>query len=266
MNVLIINGSPSGEESITLCTMRYIKKLFPNHRYKVLHVGRQIRKMEQEPELWQKPLKAANLIVFCYPVYTFLVPSQLHHFIELMKGSNLDLSEKYATQISTSKHFYDITAHTYIEDNCFDMDLKVLHGLSADMEDLLSEQGRAEARSFFKSVLWNMENGYFEKKTVLTTKARIKNTKIADTKLKGKAPKRIVIVADYSNSEDGHLEGMCNRLASVLPCKTEIVNIQEFPFYGGCLGCFHCAGSGKCIYKDGFDEFLRKYIQTDNLT
>ena len=262
MNVLIINGSPSGEESITLCTMRYIKKLFPNHRYKVLHVGRQIRKMEQEPELWQKPLKAANLIVFCYPVYTFLVPSQLHHFIELMKGSNLDLSEKYATQISTSKHFYDITAHTYIEDNCFDMDLKVLHGLSADMEDLLSEQGRAEARSFFKSVLWNMENGYFEKKTVLTTKARIKNTKIADTKLKGKAPKRIVIVADYSNSEDGHLEGMCNRLASVLPCKTEIVNIQEFPFYGGCLGCFHCAGSGKCIYKDGFDEFLRKYIQT----
>ena len=146
MNVLIINGSPSGEESITLCTMRYIKKLFPDHRYKVLHVGRQIRKMEQEPELWQKPLKAADLIVFCYPVYTFLVPSQLHHFIELMKGSDLDLSEKFATQISTSKHFYDITAHTYIEDNCFDMDLKVIHGLSADMEDLLSEQGRAEAR------------------------------------------------------------------------------------------------------------------------
>ena len=58
MNVLIINGSPSGEESITLCTMRYIKKLFPDHRYKVLHVGRQIRKMEQEPELWQKPLSA----------------------------------------------------------------------------------------------------------------------------------------------------------------------------------------------------------------
>ena len=29
-----------------------------------------------------------------------------------------------------------------------------------------------------------------------------------------------------------------------------------------CLGCFNCAGDGKCIYKDKFDEFLRENIQT----
>jgi multimeric flavodoxin WrbA len=30
---------------------------------------------------------------------------------------------------------------------------------------------------------------------------------------------------------------------------------------GGCLGCFNCAVSGKCIYKDNFDEYLRNDIQ-----
>ena len=40
-----------------------------------------------------------------------------------------------------------------------------------------------------------------------------------------------------------------------------MVNIREYPFKGGCLGCFNCAVSGKCIYKDGFDEFLRNEIQ-----
>ena len=33
---------------------------------------------------------------------------------------------------------------------------------------------------------------------------------------------------------------------------------------GGCISCFNCATTGKCIYKDGFDSFLRENIQTGN--
>lgn len=40
------------------------------------------------------------------------------------------------------------------------------------------------------------------------------------------------------------------------------MNLREFPFAGGCLGCFGCAVTGKCVYKDGFDEFLRTQIQS----
>jgi multimeric flavodoxin WrbA len=35
----------------------------------------------------------------------------------------------------------------------------------------------------------------------------------------------------------------------------------QYPFRGGCLGCFNCAVSGKCIYTDGFDDYLRNEIQ-----
>ena len=78
--------------------------------------------------------------MFCYPVYTFLIPSQLHRFVELMKDSGLDLSGKAATQVTTSKHFYDVTAHRFIEDNCADLGLPFLDGLSADMDERLCQE------------------------------------------------------------------------------------------------------------------------------
>ena len=55
---------------------------------------------------------------------------------------------------------------------------------------------------------------------------------------------------------------MIARFRAVFPRKTRVVNLREYPFRGGCLGCFHCAADGKCIYTDGFDTFLREKIQT----
>ena len=82
MNILILNGSPAGSASITLQTMEYIKVLNPDHEYEVLHVGQQIRRFEKAFSEAYAALERAELIVFCYPVYTFLAPAQLHRFIE----------------------------------------------------------------------------------------------------------------------------------------------------------------------------------------
>lgn len=262
MNIVVLNGSPAGKDSITLYTLLYIQKHFPEHRYEILHVGQQIRKMEQDPDAWQSALREADLILFCYPVYTFLAPAQLHRFIELMKDSGLDLSGKYATQVTTSKHFYDITAHRFIQDNCADMDLKYVRGLSADMDDLRHAQGRREALAFFRYVLWSMERGYCEPVLRLPEPAATVPAHPDAEKLAVPATQRVVIVADFSNSKGGGLEAMCERLKNRLPCACEVVNIQEFPFAGGCLGCFHCASDGQCVYKDGFDAYLREHIQT----
>ena len=63
-------------------------------------------------------------------------------------------------------------------------------------------------------------------------------------------------------ADDENLSNMIADFRAALPCKSCIVNLREFPFDGGCLGCFGCAITGKCVYKDGFDEFLRNTIQT----
>ena len=260
MNIVVLNGSPAGKNSITLYTLLYIQKHFPEHNYEIIHVGQQIRKLEQDPSGWQATLRRADLILFCYPVYTFLAPAQLHRFVALMKG--LDLSGKYATQITTSKHFYDVTAHRFIQDNCVDMGLKYVRGLSADMDDLRHAQGRGEALAFFRFVLWNMERGYCEPAARLPEDTPAMPAHPEAERLDVAAPKRVVIVADYTDSEGGALQAMCRRLKHRLPCDTEIVDIGRFPFAGGCLGCFHCASGGQCVYKDGFADYLREHIQS----
>ena len=262
MNILVLNGSPAGNESITLHTVLYIRQHFPDHNWTILHVGRQIRKMESDPSAWEGPLKEADLILFCYPVYTFLAPAQLHRFLELVRESGIDLQGKYATQVSTSKHFYDTTAHRFIRDACGDLGLKYIRGLSADMEDLLNEQGQKEALSFFRYVLWNMEKGFCEPEIPKAAPAALTAADPAAEKLDVPAPARVVIIADFSHSPEGRLQAMCERLKNRLPCPADIVDIGEFPFAGGCLGCFNCAADGTCVYKDGFDRYLRENIQT----
>ena len=262
MNIVVLNGSPAGENSVTLYTMLFIRQRFPEHHYEVLHVGQRIRSMEKDASTWQEALQRADLIVFCYPVYTFLVPSQLHRFIEMMKESGVDLAGKYATQLSTSKHFYDTTAHQFIEDNCHDLGLRYVRGLSADMDDLLHERGRQEALSFFRYVLWNVAQGYRELPPARRDTITPAVVHPQAEPLSVAAPKRVVIVVDFSYSKENHLQDMCARLKNRLPCEAEIVDIQRFPFAGGCLGCFHCAADGKCVYRDGFDGYLRERIQT----
>ena len=162
MNILVLNGSPKGNNSITLQTVLYLQKKYSSHSCEVLNVGLRIKALEKDFAPAAAAVEKADLLLFAYPVYTFVAPCQLHRFIELLKGSGINLQGKFATQISTSKHFYDITAHRYIQDNCQDMGLKYIRGLSADMEDLLCQQGRKEAREFFEYVCHSVENNSYE--------------------------------------------------------------------------------------------------------
>ena len=262
MNITVLNGSPAGQDSITLYTVKYIQKHFPEHVWRVLDVGQKIRAMERSRDEWMEALSAADLIMFCYPVYTFLAPAQLHSFIGMMKESGPDLRGKAATQVTTSKHFYDTTAHRYIEDNCHDMGLRVIRGLSADMDDLTGDKGRREALSFFRYVLWSMDKGIFEPEPVKLPAPALKAACPEAEKLTAPAPKRVVIAADLSDDASGRLRRMIDRLRNRLPCETDIADIGAYPFAGGCLGCFRCAADGQCVYRDGFSDFLRNTIQT----
>ena len=263
MKILVCNGSPAGKNSITLQTVEYLKALFPEPVFDILHVGQKIRTIEKDFREAREKLLAADLILFCYPVYTFLAPAQLHRFIELIKEDGVDLSGKYATQITTSKHFYDTTAHRYIADNCADLNLRYIRGLSADMEDLLTRKGQKEARDFFRFVLWNMHSGFSEPVRKGSPDADfhpVPATEPVKTILSG-SRFRIALVADYdTNEENSALQVMMQRFQRRFPGECECINLREFPFGGGCLGCFHCASDGKCIYKDGFDDYLRQHI------
>ena len=259
MKILVINGSPKGDYSVTLQTTLFLEKVFYEHSFKVINVGQQIKKYEKDMSSALVSIYESDLIIFSYPVYTFIAPSQLHRFIELLKKQNIDFSNKFVTQITTSKHFYDMTAHKYIEDNCHDLNMKVIHGLSADMEDLTSKKGQIEAVEFFKYVINCVNNNVYEIKQ--NTLDLYPKTYIPSFKEVSKNnDKEVVIVTDLKE-DDINLKNMIKDFINIIPYKVKTVNLREFSFHGGCLGCFNCAGDGKCIYKDNFDTFLRQEIQ-----
>ena len=296
MRILVLNGSPKGKNSVTLQTVEYLKLLFPEHEYVTLDVGKTIRAIEKDFSASKAALEAADLIVFCYPVYTFLVPAQLHRFIELIKENDVNLTGKWATQITTSKHFYDITAHRFIQDNCADLQLRYLKGLSADMEDILSEKGQREAEAFFRFVTWNKENGFCEPSRACAGDSafepaiasevvsspdpafepaiaaevasnddpapeRAIGSTAPSSDTEGKGGMHVALVTDYDESAAlGALQAMIRRFEAVFEGSCELINLRTFPFKGGCLGCFNCASDGTCIYRDGFDSFLREHI------
>lgn len=260
MKVCIINGSPKGRYSVTLQTVLYIASKFPKCDWVQIDAGQKIKSYEKNFQEAKKAIEDADLLLFSYPVYTFLAPWQLHRFIELLKEQGMDLSGKYATQISTSKHFYDVTAHRYIEQNCMDLNLKYIKGMSSDMEDLLKKEGQKTAISFWKFVCQSIKHDIYEKEGEedLSKQTIYQAGFEMSPKKNGK---RVVLVTN-AKKEDVALDAMIRDFCAILPYSAEIINIGEYPFSGGCLGCLKCAADGTCVYKDGFGDFLRDRIQT----
>lgn len=260
MNILFLNGSPKGNNSITIKTAQYLEKRYPKHEYSFLNIGQQIKSLEKDFLKAKVALEKANLIIFCYPVYTFIAPYQLHRFIELLKENSIDISDRYAAQISTSKHFYDVTAQKFIEENCLDLRLRYLGGLSADMDDLQTEKGRFEAECFFEKLMFDVENGIFEYSKIIK---KVEPRELYQPQLDDmeKIPGKDIVVVTNASETDENLKNMTQDFKSACAYPVREINIRNFPFKGGCLGCMSCVVSEKCVYKDNFEELLRNEIQ-----
>ena len=261
MKILVLNASPKGKNSTTVHTALYLQALHPEHSFTVLPVGQALKRYEKDFAPLRAALEQAELLLFCYPVYTFIAPYQLHRLIELIKADGVDLSGKFASQITTSKHFYDVTAHRYVEENCFDLGMHVVRGLSADMDDLLTKQGQREARNFFAQLMFSCRHGLFVTPPVPAPR-REKTVYQPSLPTAAKHKGKDVVIVTNCAPEDQNLQNMISDFRAALPFESRVVNLREFPFSGGCLGCFGCAITGKCVHKDGFDTFLRTQIQT----
>ena len=255
-----MSGSPRGRFSVTLQSCLYLEKRFPAQSFSYLNAAAGIAGFEKDMAPAAEAFRQAELVIFAYPVYSFLVPSQLHRFMELMKEQGISLKDKYVTQLTTSKHFFDVTAHRFMEENFHDLGARVIHGLSADMEDMLTEQGRGELERFFSYTVFCAENAVYEhaEPSPEQTPEPYESCLDACEKEDGFDT---VIVGDL-REEDESLRALIKDFTAAFPYRTRFVNLAEFPFKGGCLGCLNCATQGRCVYHDGFDVFLREKIQS----
>lgn len=271
MNIAVLNGSPKGNNSVTLQSVEYLKRYASETAsFTVFNVGQRIKALSNPdyPEKLDEVMNAmiqADLILFCYPVYTCLAPYQLAQFIRLMKEHPRkgELKGKFVSQLTTSMHFYDYTAHRYIVENCEDLDMRTLEGLSAEMEDLLSGKGQRHLRDFFGRLCFGVDQQ-------LPAYSGTVPAEVHDFCFEREEPVRTVcsddsgdtvIVTDCRKDNRG-LNNMIASFIDAYPGSVRLVNINDFAFKGGCLGCFQCSVTADCVYTDGFQNILRDEIQS----
>lgn len=242
LKVAVLNGSPRGRYSTTLHSVLYLQKMYPEDTFTIVEVASRINSLKHDFLPVVEAVMAADIVLFAYPVYTFLAPSQLHWAIARLKSEGLSLNGKFATQITTSKHFYDVTAHRFVEDNVVDLGMTPIAGFSADMDDLLADRGRRQLMSFW---------GYVHFRICGPSQM---------PSLPSEGLSQVAIVTD--NPDSDKLRDMIGKFRQSCPVPSKVVDISAFPFKGGCLGCFNCASDGVCIYRDGFSDFLSSQIHS----
>lgn len=61
MKILVLNGSPKGERSTTLQTVRYLQVLHPEHQFLELPVGQRIKRYEKDFSTPREALSQAEV-------------------------------------------------------------------------------------------------------------------------------------------------------------------------------------------------------------
>lgn len=267
MNILVLNGSPKGDLSVTLQYAHFIQKKFPQHQFKFFNISQLIAKIEHDGKLFNEILDAVKTsqgILWVFPVYYLLVPSQYKRFIELIeeKGAGHYFKDKYAAIFSTSVHFFDHTAHAYMSSVCGDLGMRHTVSFSAEMYDLLDEAQRKKliifAQDFFDSIENNEILSSEHYPLVFKDWAYTPQEKTnAGVDLEGKRPAIVVDQMDLS----GNLSKMLTHFKGLFKKDIEIFDLSAIDIKGGCLGCCHCAYDYTCVYQDGFKDFCDSLIK-----
>jgi len=270
MKIIVINGSPHGKNGITSQYTKYLEIKFPEHEFNTIEVARKIKKLERNLDCYNEVIKQidnSDAIIWAFPVYTMWVPSQLKQFIELLfeKNAKKILAGKLATSISSSANFYDHTAHDYIHGISADLGLKYVKGFSAEMRDILSENGRNNLLGFANDFFWKLSiNDNLEDRTIPEIHWQPTDlSKITLPKSVAKTGNKKVVIISDANPTDYNLLKMLDLFERQVSHKIERINLNEIEIKGGCVGCLRCGNGDACFYKDEYAEAFEKVKKAD---
>jgi len=263
VKILIIGGSPKGEVSVTMQFIRYIMKRFPENQYNIVYAAQKIHKILKDKDSQKQvfvQIKDADMVLWAFPLYYMMVHANLKRFIQLCFSHHADAFQgKYAAALSTSIHFYDHTAHNYIQAVSEDLGMKFITGCSSKMHDLLEAKGPKELDHFASYIFhaleekmevprhyypipyssWEYQSGTVEEPVI--------------------SDKKVLILIDQPG---GNAETMAEYAESLFQGKAEKVYLSDLKISGGCLGCLKCGPDNICAYqdKDDYVEFFKEKV------
>jgi multimeric flavodoxin WrbA len=267
MKVLILNGSPKADNSITLQHILFLARELALE-IEVIPIAKAITVFEKDEDAFNQvieKIKAANAVVWSFPVYYALVPAQMKRFIELLfeRCPNEPFAGRYSTAVTTSINFFDHTAHNYLQGVCEDLGFNYVKGYSAHMDDFFHDEQRKKLIAHFQ---WFIEIKANQLPTPrkyrmnLSSSPEYKPGPLA-LKTKPDASPEILVLSDETdpNTNLAHMIKTFTQTSS-LPVKVKY--LQDIGMKHGCLGCCTCGYDNSCIQKDGFTQFYNEQLKT----
>ena len=153
MKIIVLNGSPKGQTSVTVQYVHFLQVKFPDIEWNILDVAQKIKKLEDDKAAFQQVIEevsTSDAVLWAFPLYFFLVSSQYKRFIELIyeRKSVFAFRGKHAAVFSTSINYFDHAAHHYMNAICDDLQMKFVDCYSAEMNDLLKSTERKRLKLF----------------------------------------------------------------------------------------------------------------------
>lgn len=264
MKIVVLNGSPKGDSSVTIHSVKYLQKKYPEHDFNIINIAKRIKGIEQKRATFDsiiEAIAAADGVLWAFPLYVLMVPAPLKRFIELIyeRGAEAAFSGKYTAAISTSIHFYDHIAHRYVQGVCDDLDMKFVASFPADMMDLMDERERARLVQFGDHFLCAIQNESPTAKRYCPLVRRdfdyLPDEGSHSIEVGGK---KVVVVTD-ARPEDDNLQQMVDRLCAAFASHIAVVNLHDLKIVSSCIGCLQCGYDNECVF-DEHDDFVDFYL------
>lgn len=257
MKIVVLHGSPKGEQSVTMQYVRYLEKKLTSHTWSEVQTASRISKLEQDADEFARVIglvRDADIVLWSFPLYHLLVPSQMKRFIELVaeRGVQDSFFGKYSAAIMTSIHYYDHTARNYIHAVSEDLGMRFSGAFTPAMDDLKNEQTQKNLVAFMNRAIDERSRGLALPVSFPALNARSFEYRPGAAAAKCDAAGLRVRVL-YDGASGGNAKAMAERFASRFE-SAELLDLSALDIRGGCLGCMKCGAKNICVY-DGSDGF-----------
>jgi multimeric flavodoxin WrbA len=272
MKIVVLNGSPKGELSVTRKYVEWIAKKRPEHAFEILDVAAHVHGLERDAARWAEvveKVRTADAVLWAFPLYFLLVSSQYKRFIELIaeRGAGEAFRGKPTAAFSTSINFFDSAAHDWLHGVLDDLGMRYAGFYSANMHDLMVPRECERLLAFSDDFLFSIAGAPALPR--LHQPLAYAPAPLPGPVAGARAPtcgKRVVVVTDARPGQE-RLTAMIDRFRSAFDGPTELFNLHDVDIKGGCLGCLQCGFDNRCAYtgKDGFIEFYNGLRSADIL-